>query len=50
MARSASGMNGSGSGHKSVKFYFLNVKPHNNLLIQNSNCGINLSVNNVLKF
>jgi hypothetical protein len=35
---------------KSVKFYLLNVKPHNNLLIQNSNCGINLSVNNVLKF
>jgi hypothetical protein len=31
MARSASGMNGSGSGHKSVKFYLLNVKPHNEL-------------------
>jgi len=31
MARSASGMNGSGSGHKSVKSYLLNVKPHNEL-------------------
>ena len=29
MARSASGMNGSGSGHKSVKFYLLNVTTHN---------------------
>jgi hypothetical protein len=29
MTRSASGMNGSGSGHKSVKFYLLNIKPHN---------------------
>jgi hypothetical protein len=29
MARSASGMNGSGSGHKSVIFYLLNVTPHN---------------------
>ncbi len=31
MARSASGMNKSGSGHKSVKTYLLNVKPHNEL-------------------
>ncbi len=31
MTRSASGMNGSGSGHNSVKFYLLNVKPHNEL-------------------
>jgi hypothetical protein len=31
MARSGSGMNGSGSGHKPVKFYLLNVKPHNEL-------------------
>jgi hypothetical protein len=31
MARSGSGMNGSGSGHKSEKFYLLNIKPHNEL-------------------
>ena len=31
MARSASGMNECGSGHKSVKFYLLNIKPHNEL-------------------
>jgi hypothetical protein len=31
MAGSASGMNGSGSEHKSVKFYLLNIKPHNEL-------------------
>jgi hypothetical protein len=31
MARSGSGMNGSGSGHKPVKFYLLNIKPHNEL-------------------
>ena len=31
MARSGSGMNGSGSRHKSVKFYLLNIKTHNEL-------------------
>ena len=31
ITRSASGMNGSGSGHKPVKFYLLNIKPHNEL-------------------
>ncbi len=31
MARSASGMNGSGTGLKSVKFYLLNIKPHKEL-------------------
>jgi hypothetical protein len=31
MTRSVSRMTGSGSGHKSVKFYFFNMKPHNEL-------------------
>jgi hypothetical protein len=31
MARSASGMSGSGSRHKSVKVYLLNIKTHKEL-------------------
>jgi hypothetical protein len=31
MTRSGSGMNGSGSRHKSEKFYLLNIKPHNEI-------------------